>query len=35
MMAQGHEFFGFVRSVTDHEALISGSDVELVLFKMD
>ena len=35
MMAQWHKFFGFISCVTDHKALITGSDVELIFFQMD
>lgn len=35
MVAQRHEFFGFISSVTDHEALVSGSNVELIFFEVN
>jgi hypothetical protein len=35
MMAQWHEFLCFISGVSNHESLISGSDVELIFFEMD
>lgn len=34
-MAQWHKFLCFIGSVTDHQALITGSDVKVILFQMN
>jgi hypothetical protein len=35
MVTQWHEFFSFISCITDHEALITGTDVKFILFEMD
>ena len=34
-MAQWHKFLCFIGGVTDHQALITGSDVKVILFQMN